>query len=234
MNSSEQKYIDEFKCLGSTNQSNQQWKREVKRKVQAVWSRWRWVSGWICDWRIAAIVKRWHWQKGVQTVISWPVLFLLLLWSCSVFMILSVALWRHFKFKFTQISLWFSSFYVSEFIWISVSCFLVFVTSLRLLSLSHCHVCFSPGPGVKPVVSFLFYFDSLSSLFSFTSPVSLCLFIPAVFPGVSTFPNNPRVYLFPQFPLVRLSVLLVSHHRCSCSISIVFGIRFSLFWFYLV
>lgn len=48
--------VDEYEYVGSTIQGNGQCTRELKR-VQAGWSRWRRVSGLICDRRIAA--ARW-------------------------------------------------------------------------------------------------------------------------------------------------------------------------------
>lgn len=42
--------VDEFKWLGSDIQSKGLCTREVWKTVQAGWSRWRRVSGVICEW----------------------------------------------------------------------------------------------------------------------------------------------------------------------------------------
>ena len=49
--------VKEFKYLGSTVQESGSCEREVKRRVQAGWNRWRRVSGVICDTRLPARVK---------------------------------------------------------------------------------------------------------------------------------------------------------------------------------
>ena len=49
--------VKEFKYLGSTVQESGGCEREVKKRVQAGWSRWRRVSGVICDRRLPARVK---------------------------------------------------------------------------------------------------------------------------------------------------------------------------------
>ncbi|XP_051780460.1 uncharacterized protein LOC127527026 [Erpetoichthys calabaricus] len=49
--------VDEFKYLGSTEQSNGDCGREVKKRVQAGWNGWRRVSGVICDRWVSARVK---------------------------------------------------------------------------------------------------------------------------------------------------------------------------------
>ena len=49
--------VKEFKYLGSTVQESGSCEREVKRRVQAGWNRWRKVSGVICDTRLPARVK---------------------------------------------------------------------------------------------------------------------------------------------------------------------------------
>lgn len=99
-------------------------------------------------------------------------------------MILSVALWRHFKFKFIQIS-WFSSFYVSEFIWISASCLLVFVTSLRLLLF--------PVLFWQPLVPVQFHFPHLI-MFIHSSCVPRCFY----------FPQSPLCIFIPSVPLYQV------------------------------
>ncbi|KAK3518931.1 hypothetical protein QTP70_015520 [Hemibagrus guttatus] len=45
----EVKKVQEFKYLGSTVQSNGECGKEVKKRVQAVWNRWRKVSGVLCE-----------------------------------------------------------------------------------------------------------------------------------------------------------------------------------------
>ena len=49
--------VKEFKYLGSTVQKSGNCEREVKRRVQAGWNRWRKVSIVICDKRLPARVK---------------------------------------------------------------------------------------------------------------------------------------------------------------------------------
>ena len=49
--------VNEFKYLGSTLQESGNCERELKKRVQAGWNRWRKVSGVICDWRLPARVK---------------------------------------------------------------------------------------------------------------------------------------------------------------------------------
>ena len=49
--------IKEFKYLGSTVQESSGCEREVKKRVQAGWNRWRRVSRVICDKRLPARVK---------------------------------------------------------------------------------------------------------------------------------------------------------------------------------
>ena len=49
--------VTEFKYLGSTVQESGSCEREVKKRVQAGWNRWRKVSGVICDKRLPARVK---------------------------------------------------------------------------------------------------------------------------------------------------------------------------------
>ena len=49
--------VNEFKYLGATVQENGSCEREVKKRVQAGWNRWRRVSGVICDRRLPARVK---------------------------------------------------------------------------------------------------------------------------------------------------------------------------------
>ena len=49
--------VKEFKYLGSTVQESGGCEREVKRRVQAGWNRWRKVSGVICDRRLPARAK---------------------------------------------------------------------------------------------------------------------------------------------------------------------------------
>ena len=47
----------EFQYLGSTVQESGSCEREVKRRVQARWNKWRKVSEVICDRRLPARVK---------------------------------------------------------------------------------------------------------------------------------------------------------------------------------
>ena len=49
--------VKEFKYLRLTAQESGSCEREVKRRVQAGWNRWRNVSGVICD-RLPARVKK--------------------------------------------------------------------------------------------------------------------------------------------------------------------------------
>ena len=49
--------VKEFKYLGLTVQESGGCKREVKKRVQAGWNRWRKVSGIICDRRLSARLK---------------------------------------------------------------------------------------------------------------------------------------------------------------------------------
>lgn len=63
-------------------------------------------------------------------------------------------------------------------------------------------VCFSLRLGVLPVL----FWQSRVQCAQFTSPVSLCLFVPAVFPCISIFPNHPAVFILWQFPFVSCQV----------------------------
>ena len=49
--------VKEFKYLGSTVQKSGGYEREVKKRVQAGWNKWRRVSGVICNRRLPAGVK---------------------------------------------------------------------------------------------------------------------------------------------------------------------------------
>ena len=49
--------VKEFKYLGSTMQESGGCEREVKKRVQEGWNRWRKLSGVICDRRLPARVK---------------------------------------------------------------------------------------------------------------------------------------------------------------------------------
>ena len=49
--------MDEFKYLGSMVQENGKCKKEAKKRIQAGWSRWRKVSGIICDRKLSTRVK---------------------------------------------------------------------------------------------------------------------------------------------------------------------------------
>ena len=49
--------VEEFKYLGSTVQSNGDCGREVKKRVEAGWCRWRRMTGVMCDRRVPARVK---------------------------------------------------------------------------------------------------------------------------------------------------------------------------------
>ena len=60
--------VDDFKCLGSTVQSNGECGREVKKRVQAGWNGWRRMSGVICDRRVPARVKGKVYKVAVRPV----------------------------------------------------------------------------------------------------------------------------------------------------------------------
>ncbi|MCJ8733950.1 hypothetical protein PDJAM_G00229570 [Pangasius djambal] len=72
----EVKKVQEFKYLGSTVQSNGEYGKEVKKRVQAGWNGWRKVSGVLCDRKISARIKgkvyktvvRPAMQYGLETV----------------------------------------------------------------------------------------------------------------------------------------------------------------------
>ena len=49
--------VDEFKYLGSMVQGNGKCEREVKKRIQAGWSKWRKVSGIICNRKLSTRVK---------------------------------------------------------------------------------------------------------------------------------------------------------------------------------
>ena len=49
--------VKEFKYLGSTVQESGSCEREVKKRVQAGWNRWRRVLGVICNGRLQARAK---------------------------------------------------------------------------------------------------------------------------------------------------------------------------------
>ena len=49
--------VDEFKYLGSMVQENGKCEREVKKQIQADWSKWRKVSGIICYRKLSTRVK---------------------------------------------------------------------------------------------------------------------------------------------------------------------------------
>ena len=59
--------VKEFKYLGSTVQESGDCGREVKKRVQAGWNRWRRVSGVICDKRLPARVKGKVYSSGGET-----------------------------------------------------------------------------------------------------------------------------------------------------------------------
>ena len=59
--------VKEFKYLGSTVQESGSCEREVKRRVQAGWNRWRKVSGVICHRRLPARVKGKVYSSVVRT-----------------------------------------------------------------------------------------------------------------------------------------------------------------------
>ncbi|KAK2897556.1 hypothetical protein Q8A73_013936 [Channa argus] len=67
----EVKKVQDFKYLGSTVQSNGECGKEVKRRVQAGWNRWRKVSGVLCDKRVSARMK----GKVFKTVVRPAMLF---------------------------------------------------------------------------------------------------------------------------------------------------------------
>ena len=49
--------VDEFRYLGSMMQENRKCEREVKKWIQVGWSKWRKVSGIICDRKLSTRVK---------------------------------------------------------------------------------------------------------------------------------------------------------------------------------
>ena len=49
--------VEDFKCLGSTVQSNRECGREVKKRSQAGWNGWRRMSGVVCNRRVSARMK---------------------------------------------------------------------------------------------------------------------------------------------------------------------------------
>ena len=49
--------VEDFKYLGSTVQSNGEYGREVKKRVDAGWNGWRRIPGVMCDRRVSARVK---------------------------------------------------------------------------------------------------------------------------------------------------------------------------------
>ncbi|KAK3530945.1 hypothetical protein QTP70_006500 [Hemibagrus guttatus] len=67
----EVKKVQEFKYLGSTVQSNGECGKEVKKRVQAGWNRWRKVSGVLCDRKISARIK----GKVYKTVVRLAMLY---------------------------------------------------------------------------------------------------------------------------------------------------------------
>ncbi|KAK3564961.1 hypothetical protein QTP86_031259, partial [Hemibagrus guttatus] len=67
----EVKKVQEFKYLGSTVQSNGEFGKEVKKRVQAGWNGWRKVSGVLCDWKISARIK----GKVYRTVVRAAMLY---------------------------------------------------------------------------------------------------------------------------------------------------------------
>ncbi|KAK3521299.1 hypothetical protein QTP70_003148 [Hemibagrus guttatus] len=67
----EVKKVQEFKCLGSTVQSNGECGKEVKKRVQAGWNGWRKVSGVLCDRKISARIK----GKVYRTVVRPAMLY---------------------------------------------------------------------------------------------------------------------------------------------------------------
>ena len=58
--------VEDFKCLGSTVQSNGECGREVKKRVQAGWNGWRRMSEVICDRRVPARVKEKVYKVAVR------------------------------------------------------------------------------------------------------------------------------------------------------------------------
>ncbi|KAK3543455.1 hypothetical protein QTP70_020933, partial [Hemibagrus guttatus] len=67
----EVKKVQEFKYLGSTDQSNGECGKEVKKRVQAGWNGWRKVSGVLCDRKISARIK----GKVYRTVVRPAMLY---------------------------------------------------------------------------------------------------------------------------------------------------------------
>ncbi|KAK3530487.1 hypothetical protein QTP86_024399 [Hemibagrus guttatus] len=67
----EVKKVQEFKCLGSTVQSNGECGKEVKKRVQAGWNGWRKVSGVLCDREISERIK----GKVYRTVVRPAMLY---------------------------------------------------------------------------------------------------------------------------------------------------------------
>ncbi|KAK3514285.1 hypothetical protein QTP70_012904 [Hemibagrus guttatus] len=67
----EVKKVQEFKYLGSTVQSNGEFGKEVKKRVQAGWNGWRKVSGVLCDTKISARIK----GKVYRTVVRLAMLY---------------------------------------------------------------------------------------------------------------------------------------------------------------
>ena len=50
--------VKEFKYLGSTVQSNEECRSEVKKRIQAGWNSWRRVTGVLCDRRMSSNDER--------------------------------------------------------------------------------------------------------------------------------------------------------------------------------
>ncbi|KAK3517462.1 hypothetical protein QTP70_012393 [Hemibagrus guttatus] len=67
----EVKKVQEFKYLGSTVQSNGEFGKEVKKRVQAGWNGWRKVWGVLCDRKISARIK----GKVYRTVVRAAMLY---------------------------------------------------------------------------------------------------------------------------------------------------------------
>ncbi|KAK3545752.1 hypothetical protein QTP70_011318 [Hemibagrus guttatus] len=67
----EVKKVQELKYLGSTVQSNGEYGKEVKKRVQAGWNGWRKVSGVLCDRKISARIK----GKVYRTVVRPAMLY---------------------------------------------------------------------------------------------------------------------------------------------------------------
>ncbi|KAK3573364.1 hypothetical protein QTP86_024124, partial [Hemibagrus guttatus] len=67
----ELKKVQEFKYLGSTVQSNGEYEKEVKKRVQAGWNGWRKVWGVLCDRKISARIK----GKVYRTVVRPAMLY---------------------------------------------------------------------------------------------------------------------------------------------------------------